>query len=201
ARRGGRKEPPRGARGRGSRRSSRTCRGADTPRRGPPARASGALPGSAFVRYRAAASAGARRSRRRGAARGRRSCRGSRRRHGRRGTPSRAARGLPPCPSPVPRRYITHISGTTQPMPSSLEIAQRAVLRPVDDLAADLGLIPEEVDLYGKYKAKIDLSVLDRLAGQADAKLIDVTAITPTKAGEGKTTTSASLTEALGHIS
>jgi formyltetrahydrofolate synthetase len=41
-------------------------------------------------------------------------------------------------------------------MPSSLEIAQRATLRPVDDLAADLGLLPEEVDLYGKYKAKID---------------------------------------------
>ena len=85
-------------------------------------------------------------------------------------------------------------------MPSSLEIAQRAVLRPVDDLASDLGLLPDEVDLYGKYKAKIDLSVLDRLAGRADAKLIDVTAITPTKAGEGKTTTSVSLTQGLGHI-
>jgi len=85
-------------------------------------------------------------------------------------------------------------------MPSSLEIAQRAVLRPIDDLAADLGLLPDEVDLYGKYKAKIDLSVLDRLAGRPDAKLIDVTAITPTKAGEGKTTTSVSLTQGLGHI-
>jgi formyltetrahydrofolate synthetase len=85
-------------------------------------------------------------------------------------------------------------------MPSSLEIAQSAALRPVDELAADVGLLPEEVDLYGKYKAKIDLSVLDRLAGRADAKLIDVTAITPTKAGEGKTTTSVSLTQGLGHI-
>src|SRR5690348_13801646 len=85
-------------------------------------------------------------------------------------------------------------------MPSSLEIAQSATLRPVDELAADLGLLPEEVDLYGKYKAKIDLSVLDRLAGRSDAKLIDVTAITPTKAGEGKTTTSVSLTQGLGHI-
>src|SRR5262249_6012385 len=79
-------------------------------------------------------------------------------------------------------------------------IAQRAILRPIEDLAADLGLLPEEVDLYGKYKSKIDLSVLDRLAGRADAKLIDVTAITPTKAGEGKTTTSVSLTQRLGHI-
>ena len=89
---------------------------------------------------------------------------------------------------------------TTQPMPSSLEIAQSAVLRPVDELAADLGLLPEEVDLYGRFKAKIDLSVLDRLAANPDAKLIDVTAITPTKAGEGKTTTSVSLTQGLGHI-
>jgi formyltetrahydrofolate synthetase len=85
-------------------------------------------------------------------------------------------------------------------MPSSLEIAQSAVLRPIDELAASVGLLPEEVDLYGRFKAKIDLSVLDRLAASPDAKLIDVTAITPTKAGEGKTTTSVSLTQGLGHI-
>jgi formate--tetrahydrofolate ligase len=89
---------------------------------------------------------------------------------------------------------------TTQQMPSSLEIAQSAVLRPVDELAAGLGLLSEEVDLYGRFKAKIDLSVLDRLAARPDAKLIDVTAITPTKAGEGKTTTAVSLTQGLGHI-
>jgi formate--tetrahydrofolate ligase len=85
-------------------------------------------------------------------------------------------------------------------MPSSLEIAQSAVLRPIDEVAAELGLLPEEVDLYGRFKAKIDLSVLDRLATSPSGKLIDVTAITPTKAGEGKTTTSVSLTEGLGHI-
>ena len=89
---------------------------------------------------------------------------------------------------------------TAQQMPSSLEIAQSAVLRPIDDVATELGLLPEEVDLYGRFKAKIDLSVLDRLAGNADAKLINVTAITPTKAGEGKTTTSVSLAQGLGHI-
>jgi formate--tetrahydrofolate ligase len=89
---------------------------------------------------------------------------------------------------------------TTKKMPSSLEIAQAATLRPVDELAAELGLLPEEVELYGRFKAKIDLSVLDRLAARPDAKLIDVTAITPTKAGEGKTTTSVSLTQGLGHI-
>jgi formyltetrahydrofolate synthetase len=89
---------------------------------------------------------------------------------------------------------------TTQPLPSSLEIAQSAVLRPVDELAAEFGLLPNEVDLYGRFKAKIDLSVIERLAANPDAKLIDVTAITPTKAGEGKTTTSVSLTQGLGHI-
>ncbi len=85
-------------------------------------------------------------------------------------------------------------------MPSSLEIAQSATLRPIADLAAGAGLLPEEVELYGSYKAKVDLSVLDRLAGRPDAKLICTTAITPTKAGEGKTTTSVSLTQGLGVI-
>ncbi len=89
---------------------------------------------------------------------------------------------------------------TTQQMPSSLEIAQSAVLRPIDELAAGLGLLPEEVDLYGRFKAKIDLSVLDRLAASPAGKLINVTAITPTSAGEGKTTTAVSLTQGLGHI-
>ena len=88
---------------------------------------------------------------------------------------------------------------TTQ-MPSSLEIAQEARLRPISEIAAAAGLEPDEVDLYGRYKAKVDLSVLDRLAGRADAKLVSVTAITPTKAGEGKTTTAVSLTQGLGHI-
>src|SRR3989442_3897919 len=85
-------------------------------------------------------------------------------------------------------------------MPSSLEIAQSAVLRPIDELAAGLGLHPEEVDLYGRFKAKIDLSVLDRLAASPDGRLINVREITPTKAGEGKTTKSVSITKGLGHI-
>ncbi len=83
-------------------------------------------------------------------------------------------------------------------MPSSLEIAQAATMRPILDVAADVGLVPEEVEPYGRYKAKVDLSVLDRLADRPDAKLINVTAITPTPAGEGKTTTSVSLTQGLG---
>ncbi|MCW2975764.1 MAG: formate--tetrahydrofolate ligase, partial [Actinomycetia bacterium] len=85
-------------------------------------------------------------------------------------------------------------------MPSSLEIAQEAELRPIAEIAEAAGLLPDEFEPYGRYKAKIDLGVLDRLADKADGKLIDVTAITPTKAGEGKTTTSVSLTQGLGHI-
>ncbi len=85
-------------------------------------------------------------------------------------------------------------------MPSSLEIAQEATLRPIAEIAEELGLEPDEYDLYGKYKAKVDLSVVERLADRPDGKLVCVTAITPTKAGEGKTTTSVSLTQGLGHI-
>jgi len=85
-------------------------------------------------------------------------------------------------------------------MPSSLEIAQGATLRPIGEIADASGLGSDEIELYGRYKAKIDLGVLDRLRGADDAKLICVTAITPTKAGEGKTTTSVSLTQGLGAI-
>ena len=85
-------------------------------------------------------------------------------------------------------------------LPSSLEIAQAAQLRPIGEVAAAAGLEPDEIDLYGRYKAKVALSVLDRLAGRPDGKLVCVTAITPTKAGEGKTTTPVSLTQGLGQI-
>ena len=85
-------------------------------------------------------------------------------------------------------------------MPSSLEIAQAATLRPILDVAAEAGLLPEEVEPYGRYKAKVDLSVIDRLVDRPDAKLVNVTAITPTPAGEGKTTTSVSLTQGLGKL-
>ncbi len=85
-------------------------------------------------------------------------------------------------------------------MKSGLEIAQEAVLRPIEDIAAAAGLLPEELEQFGPYRAKVDLSVLGRLAGQPDGKLVITTAITPTKAGEGKTTTSVSLTQGLGKI-
>src|SRR4026207_2480407 len=85
-------------------------------------------------------------------------------------------------------------------MPSSLEIAQEAELRPLPHAAEALGLSEDEYDPYGRYKAKVSLSVLDRLSDQPDGKLIDVTAITPTKAGEGRTPPSVSRTQGLGHI-
>ena len=85
-------------------------------------------------------------------------------------------------------------------MKSGLEIAQEAVLRPITEIAAAAGLEPGEIEQYGTYRAKVSVSVLDRLAGAPDGKLIITTAITPTKAGEGKTTTSASLTQGLGKI-
>jgi formate--tetrahydrofolate ligase len=88
----------------------------------------------------------------------------------------------------------------TTKVPSNLEIAQAHELVPIAEIAERYGLEPDEYDLYGRYKAKVDLSVVDRLSGKPDAPLVCVTAITPTKAGEGKTTTSVSLTQGLGKI-
>ena len=85
-------------------------------------------------------------------------------------------------------------------MPSSLEIAQSAALRPIVDVASELGIEPDELELYGRTKAKVSLSVLDRLAAESDGKLIAVTAITPTPRGEGKSTTAVALTQGLARI-
>ncbi len=89
---------------------------------------------------------------------------------------------------------------STLRMKSNLEIAQEAQLQPIDDIAASLGLLPEEVEPYGRYKAKIDLGALERLAGSPQGKIVCVAGINPTKAGEGKTTTAVGLTQGLGHI-
>jgi formate--tetrahydrofolate ligase len=83
-------------------------------------------------------------------------------------------------------------------MKSALQIAQEATLRPIADLAAEAGIRQDEVEPFGRYRAKLSLDILERLADRADGKLIITTAITPTKAGEGKTTTSISLTQGLG---
>ena len=85
-------------------------------------------------------------------------------------------------------------------MKSSLEIAQDAVLEPIDAIATAAGLQADEIEPYGRHKAKIELSVLERLAGRPDGKLICVTGMTPTRAGEGKTTTLVGLTQGLGVI-
>jgi formate--tetrahydrofolate ligase len=82
-------------------------------------------------------------------------------------------------------------------MASSLEIAQRARLRPIADIAMGAGLLEEEIEPCGRYAAKVDLSVLERLADRPDGKLVVATAITPTSAGEGKTTTAIGLTQGL----
>jgi len=83
---------------------------------------------------------------------------------------------------------------------SGLEIAQAATLRPITEIAAAAGIKDEELEPYGRYRAKVALSVLERLRDAPDGKLVITTAITPTKAGEGKTTTSISLTQGLGAI-
>lgn len=82
-------------------------------------------------------------------------------------------------------------------VPSDIEIAQAARLRPITDVAADIGLSPDEIDLYGKYKAKVSLELTTR---KPKGKLVVVTAINPTAAGEGKTTTSVGLAQALRKI-
>jgi formate--tetrahydrofolate ligase len=85
-------------------------------------------------------------------------------------------------------------------MLSDLEIAQHARLRPIAEIAAGLGLDADELELYGKHKAKVLLSVMKRLADRPNGKYIDVTAITPTPLGEGKTTTTIGLSMALNRI-
>ena len=85
-------------------------------------------------------------------------------------------------------------------MPSDLEIAQRAHLKPIRDIAASLRIDEDELELYGKYKAKVTLDVMKRLAGRPNGKYIDVTAITPTPLGEGKTTTTIGLSMSLNRI-
>jgi formate--tetrahydrofolate ligase len=85
-------------------------------------------------------------------------------------------------------------------MKSDIEIAQEASPIPIVDVAAGLGLDVDDLDLYGKYKAKIHLDVFDRLKAKPDGKLVLCTAITPTPAGEGKTTTNVGLSMGLNKL-
>src|ERR1700685_371254 len=83
-------------------------------------------------------------------------------------------------------------------VPSDIEIAQAATPLPIDQIPSEAGILPEELDLYGKTKAKVHLSIRDRLKSSPNGKYIVVTAITPTPLGEGKTTTTVGLSPALG---
>lgn len=85
-----------------------------------------------------------------------------------------------------------------KPVPADIIIAQEAEMKPIAQVAEELGLLPDEFDLYGKYIAKVNPKVLDRLGDVPDGKYVDVTAITPTPLGEGKTTTTVGLSQALG---
>ncbi|MDO9087125.1 MAG: formate--tetrahydrofolate ligase [Anaerolineaceae bacterium] len=84
------------------------------------------------------------------------------------------------------------------PVPSDIEIAQASELKHITTIAEELGLLPEELEQYGPYKAKVKLDILERLKDAPNGKYIDVTAITPTPLGEGKTTTTVGLSQALG---
>jgi methylenetetrahydrofolate dehydrogenase (NADP+)/methenyltetrahydrofolate cyclohydrolase/formyltetrahydrofolate synthetase len=85
-----------------------------------------------------------------------------------------------------------------KPVPSDIEIAQAGKLKPILQIAEEVGLRPGDLELYGPYKATVHLEVRERLARRPNGKYIDVTAITPTPLGEGKTTTTVGLSQALG---
>src|ERR1700744_790808 len=83
-------------------------------------------------------------------------------------------------------------------VPSDIDIAQAATPLPIDQIASEAGILPDELDLYGKTKAKVHLSIRDRLKDAPNGEYVVVTAITPTPLGEGKTTTTVGLSQALG---
>ncbi len=96
------------------------------------------------------------------------------------------------------RTFTPSILNLRFPVPSDIEIAQEAKLKPISVIAEEVGLLPEELEYHGEYKAKVRLSVLERLQDVPDGKYIEVTAITPTPLGEGKSTTMMGLSQALG---
>jgi len=85
-------------------------------------------------------------------------------------------------------------------MASDIEIAQKATMKRITEVASRLGIADDHLEPYGHYKAKISLDYVDSLKGKPDGKLVLVTAISPTPAGEGKTTTTVGLGDALNRI-
>lgn len=89
---------------------------------------------------------------------------------------------------------------TEKKIPSDIEIAQEAKMQPIGEIAARLGLEEEDLELFGKYKAKISPGVWERIQSRPDGRLILVTAISPTPAGEGKSTVTVGLGQGLNRI-
>jgi methylenetetrahydrofolate dehydrogenase (NADP+)/methenyltetrahydrofolate cyclohydrolase/formyltetrahydrofolate synthetase len=85
-----------------------------------------------------------------------------------------------------------------RPVPSDIDIAQASDIKPISQVADEVGILPSELEFYGPFKAKVKLEILDRLKDIPNGKYVDVTAITPTPLGEGKTTTTVGLSQALG---
>jgi formate--tetrahydrofolate ligase len=83
---------------------------------------------------------------------------------------------------------------------SDIEIAQASKMKPIREIAASIGIEEDYLELYGNYKAKVQLEIIDSLKDKPNGKLIDVTAITPTPLGEGKTVTTIGLSQALNKI-
>jgi formyltetrahydrofolate synthetase len=86
------------------------------------------------------------------------------------------------------------------PVPSDIEIAHMAELRPIVEVAKSVGLSEDDIDRFGKWKAKVHIDVLEKFADRENGKYIDVTAITPTPLGEGKTVTTVGLSQGLDYI-
>ena len=85
-------------------------------------------------------------------------------------------------------------------IPADIEISQKAEMKPIQDIASKLNLNEEDLEVYGKYKAKLEDQSWKRIKDRPDGKLILVTAVTPTPAGEGKTCTSIGLAQAFGKL-
>jgi formyltetrahydrofolate synthetase len=96
------------------------------------------------------------------------------------------------------RQFIPTKLKLIRPVPSDIDIAQASDIKPIALIAEEVGILPEELEFYGPYKAKVKLEILERLKEIPNGKYVDVTAITPTPLGEGKTTTTVGLSQALG---
>ncbi len=98
----------------------------------------------------------------------------------------------------MPKKFVPTKLKMIRPVPSDIDIAQASDIKPISQVAEEVGILPAELEFYGPFKAKVKLEILDRLKDIPNGKYIDVTAITPTPLGEGKTTTTVGLSQALG---